>query len=66
MVAGAPIQRVREPERDLPDPGGPDDDLEDPFSDDNAPPARPAARNAIPPGRPPARRPVRPDNGGLL
>ena len=61
---GATIQRVREPERDTPDPGGPDDDLEDPFSDEDEPPARQAPRPTAP--RAPARRPTRNDGGGLL
>lgn len=49
----APIQRVREPERDTPDPGGEMDDLDDPFAEDDMPPP-PPARNA-PAGRPAAR-----------
>ncbi|MGC4045717.1 MAG: hypothetical protein QM758_18160 [Armatimonas sp.] len=47
--AGAAVQRVREPERDLADPGGDDDDFEDPFAEEEAPappPTRPAARPA--------------------
>lgn len=51
--AGAPLQRVREPERNLPDPGGDDEmeDLDDPFAEEEVP-------QAHQPGRPPAARPL--------
>lgn len=49
---GAGITRVKEPERDLPDPGGPDDEDEDPFAEDDEPIAAPAAaRPTAPPAR---------------
>lgn len=59
VPAGAPIQRVREPERNLPDPGGDEelDDLDDPFAEDEAPPPpRQPARAAAP--RPAPRKPA--------
>lgn len=43
---GARVERVREPERDMADPGGEGEDFDDPFADEDAPPpspARPAA-----------------------
>lgn len=52
--AGASVQRVREPERDLADPGGDDDDFEDPFAEEDAPPPQPARAAARPAARKPA------------
>ncbi|WP_395145599.1 hypothetical protein [Armatimonas sp.] len=56
--AGGSIQRVREPERNTPDPGGNEelDDLDDPFADEDAPPPPPRAA-ARPPARPAPRQP---------
>lgn len=56
-TTGASIQRVREPERDLIDPGGDEEDLDDPFAEEDAPPPpRPPARAAAP--RPAPRKPA--------
>jgi hypothetical protein len=51
---GGPIQRVREPDRPTADPGGDDEADFDPFSDEDAPPARPSrpAATRRPPGKP--------------
>ena len=56
MPTGAPLQRVREPERNLPDPGGEEelDELDDPFAEEDAPPPPPARQ----PLRPAAARPA--------
>jgi hypothetical protein len=60
VSAGAPVQRVREPEQDFADPGGDDDDDFDPFLDEDAPPAPRGGVAAKPPlAKPaPARKPA--------
>ena len=62
VSASAPIQRVREPEREMPDPGGDEDldGLDDPFADEDAPPppTRGAARPPQAPARPAPRKPA--------
>ncbi|GEM_PF-2136538 len=61
------ITRVREPERDLPDPGGPDEDDEDPFADDDfaepAPPPAPPARRTPEPASARREAPARQSDG---
>ena len=61
--AGGSIQRVREPERNTPDPGGNEelDDLDDPFADEDPPPPPPRAA-----ARPPARPAPRQSGGDTL
>ncbi|MDX1932060.1 MAG: hypothetical protein SFU56_05600 [Capsulimonadales bacterium] len=66
-TANVAITRVREPERDLPDPGGEDEDEEDPFGDEETPLPAPSTRRpavseaAAAPNRPEPRPETRPE-----